>query len=174
MAEANSPLGSDRGWPRRRSSQGNCSSGPKWRASLATAKGVKLLDFGLAKMEPSATGMPAGELSDAGMILGTLRYMSPEQVQGKDADARSDIFSFGCVIYEVLTGKMAFDGATNASVIAAILEHEPQSLEGIAPPSITWIVRRCLAKDPDERWQSARDLRAALERAGESSTEIRR
>ncbi len=92
--------------------------------------------------------------------MGTLQYMSPEQLQGKEADARSDLFSFGCVLYELLTGKRAFDGTSAASVIAAILEREPAPLE-IAQP-LDRVVRRSLAKDPDQRFQTARDLKAAL------------
>jgi hypothetical protein len=87
--------------------------------------------------------------------------MSPEQLQGKEADARSDLFSFGCVLYEMLTGKRAFEGESAASVIAAILEREPAPLD-IAPP-LERVVRRCLAKDPDERFQTARDLKTALD-----------
>src|SRR6266487_2903741 len=99
-------------------------------------------------------------LTDAGQILGTLQYMSPEQLQGKEADARSDLFSFGCVLYEMLTGKRAFEGESAASVIAAILEREPAPLT--AAPPLERVVRRSLAKDPDQRFQTARDLKAAL------------
>jgi eukaryotic-like serine/threonine-protein kinase len=128
---------------------------------LATKQGIKLLDFGLAKQavrlsEEDATKALTGE----GQIVGTLQYMAPEQIQGKEADARSDLFSFGCVLYEVLTGKRAFDGTSSASVMAAILEREPAPLE-IAQP-LDRIVRRSLAKDPDQRFQTARDLKAAL------------
>jgi serine/threonine protein kinase len=86
--------------------------------------------------------------------------MSPEQLQGKEVDARSDLFSFGCVLYEMLTGKRAFDGQSAASVIAAILEREPAPLEVARP--LDRVVRRSLAKDPDQRFQTARDLKAAL------------
>ncbi len=135
---------------------------------LVTKQGIKLLDFGLAKQ-----AVRLGEddvtkaLTDQGQIVGTLQYMSPEQLQGKEVDARSDLFSFGCVLYELLTGKRAFDGTSAASVIAAILEREPAPLE-IARP-LDRVVRRSLAKDPDQRFQTARDLKAALAWALESS-----
>jgi Tol biopolymer transport system component len=88
--------------------------------------------------------------------------MSPEQLHGNEADARSDLFSFGCVLYETLTGKRAFEGQSAASVIAAILEREPPSIAAIAPPALDRVLSRCFAKDPEQRWQSARDLRAAV------------
>src|SRR5262249_2890511 len=130
---------------------------------LVTKQGVKLLDFGLAKRSASLQESEAtltGALTGKGEILGTLEYMSPEQLQGKEADARSDLFSFGCVLYEMLSGKRAFEGQSAASVIAAILEREPASID-MAPP-LERVVRRCLAKDPDERFQNARDLKTAL------------
>jgi eukaryotic-like serine/threonine-protein kinase len=129
---------------------------------LVTQKGIKLLDFGLAKQtalkEADATLTQA--LTGQGQILGTSQYMSPEQLQGKPADARSDLFSFGCVLYETLTGKRAFEGQSAASVIAAILEREPAPLP--TPTPLDRILKRCLAKDPDLRFQTARDLKAAL------------
>jgi eukaryotic-like serine/threonine-protein kinase len=122
---------------------------------LVTKQGIKLLDFGLAKQAPVIKETDATRaLTDQGQIVGTLQYMSPEQLQGKEADARSDLFSFGCVLYELLTGKRAFDGTNKASVIAAILEREPASLE--VPRPLDRIVRRSLAKDPDQRFQTAR------------------
>ncbi|HEU4694011.1 MAG TPA: protein kinase, partial [Vicinamibacterales bacterium] len=96
-------------------------------------------------------------------ILGTVAYMSPEQAMARPVDARSDIFSFGLVLYEMLTGQRAFDGSNPASVIAAILEREAPSVAGVAPPALDRVLQTCLAKDPDERWQSARDVRRALE-----------
>jgi eukaryotic-like serine/threonine-protein kinase len=130
---------------------------------LVTKKGIKLLDFGLAKqttaLEESDTTVTQA-LTGQGQILGTWQYMSPEQLQGKPADARSDLFSFGCVLYEALTGKRAFEGRSAASVIAAILEREPTPLPTTTP--LDRILKRCLAKDPDLRFQTARDLRAAL------------
>ncbi len=136
---------------------------------MLTRSGVKLLDFGLAKATPLATGSAgdetvAGALTREGEIVGTLQYMSPEQLQSKPADARSDIFSFGCVLYEMVTGRRAFDGANSASVIAAILEREAPPVAPLAPAELDWAIRRCLAKDPDDRWQTAVDLRATLER----------
>jgi eukaryotic-like serine/threonine-protein kinase len=134
---------------------------------LITKSGVKLLDFGLAKLGRGDTPLDDAALTRgitaAGTILGTLHYMSPEQLQGSPADARSDIFAFGLVLYEMLTGKRAFDGASAASIIAAILERPAPSVSEIAPSSLDRLIKRCLAKDPDERWQNARDIRAALD-----------
>ena len=130
---------------------------------LVGRQGVKLLDFGLARQtvaigEDDATVTEA--LTREGQIVGTLQYMAPEQLHGHKADARSDIFAFGCVLYEMLTGTRAFDGTSVASVIAAILEREPAPLA--AHSRLDRIVRKCLAKAPDERFQTARDLRAVL------------
>jgi serine/threonine protein kinase len=128
---------------------------------LVTKQGIKLLDFGLAKQTaPLNEADVTRALTGQGQILGTLQYMSPEQLQGKEVDARSDLFSFGCVLYELLMGKRAFDGSSPASVIAAILEREPAPLEVARP--LDRVVRRSLAKDPDQRFQTARDLKAAL------------
>ena len=125
---------------------------------------VKLLDFGLAKQQVTGLGPDdatiQGAMTKEGQITGTLQYMSPEQLDGKEADARSDIFAFGYVLYEMLSGRKAFSGSTAASVIAAIMEREPEPLQ-TAPP-LDRVIRRCLTKDPDERFQSARDLKAAL------------
>jgi eukaryotic-like serine/threonine-protein kinase len=130
---------------------------------LITKQGIKLLDFGLAKqagpVKDSESTVTRG-LTGQGQILGTLQYMSPEQLQSKDVDARSDLFSFGCVLYEMLTGKRAFEGASAASVIAAILEREPAPLN-LAPP-LERVIRTCLAKDPEQRFQTALDLKRAL------------
>jgi serine/threonine-protein kinase len=136
---------------------------------LVTKAGVKLLDFGLAKVGPA---MQAGEgtmtmaLTAKGEILGTFQYMSPEQINGREAGPESDIFSFGLVLYEMLTGKRAFDGSTPASVIAAILERPAPSVADLAPPALDRVLKRCLEKDPEKRWQSARDLKAELEWIG--------
>ena len=128
---------------------------------LVTKQGIKLLDFGLAKRSTllSETDVTRA-LTEQGQIVGTLQYMSPEQLQGKEADARSDLFSFGCVMYEMLTGNQAFDGKSTASVIAAILEREPSPLP--ASSGVDRVVRRCIAKDPDQRFQNAQDLKVAL------------
>src|SRR5277367_3432732 len=136
---------------------------------LVTKAGVKLLDFGLAKFSTPGSAIQAGEgtmtmaLTGKGEILGTFQYMSTEQVTGQDAGPRSDIFSFGLVLYEMLTGKRAFDGSSPASVIAAIMERPAPSIATIAPPALDRLLQRCLAKDPDDRWQSAKDLKAELE-----------
>src|SRR5262245_58744466 len=144
---------------------------------LVTKQGIKLLDFGLAKLTktkpgistaqsvahaPSESPTMAQTLTGEHMILGTPQYMSPEQAQGKPADARGDIFSFGLVLYEMLTGRRAFDGTNPAGVIAAILERDAPSVASVAPPALDRLLQRCLAKDPDERWQSARDVRHVL------------
>src|SRR5258708_1702376 len=130
---------------------------------LVTKPGIKLLDFGLAKQcaplkESDATLTQA--LTSQGQILGTLQYMSPEQLQGKETDARSDLFSFGCVLYEMLTGKRAFEGESAASVIAAILDREPAPLTVARP--LERIVRRALAKDPHQPFHTARPLTPPL------------
>jgi serine/threonine protein kinase len=129
---------------------------------LVTRNGIKLLDFGLAKLASSVKESDATMTASAGcgQIPGTLQYMSPEQLHGKDTDSRSDLFSFGCVFYELLTGKRAFDGESPASVIAAILEREPAKLESTAP--FEWVIHRCRAKNPEDRWQNAKDLKAAI------------
>jgi Tol biopolymer transport system component/tRNA A-37 threonylcarbamoyl transferase component Bud32 len=137
---------------------------------LVTKNGVKLLDFGLAKAERAKATSAADEtvtqaITQEGAILGTLQYMAPEQLQGKGADARSDLFSFGCVLYEMLTGKRAFEGESAPSVIAAVLEREPAPLE-VSPP-LERVVRRALAKDPEQRFQTAREVKTALEWAME-------
>ena len=136
---------------------------------LVNQNGVKVLDFGLAKFEhaPDVDGatktMP---LTSEGSILGTLQYMSPEQIEGKEADARSDIFSFGLVFYELITGKRVFEGSTQASLIAAILKDQPRpvsELQPVTPKALDRVIETCLEKDPDRRWQSAREVKHALE-----------
>jgi len=140
---------------------------------MLTKAGAKLLDFGLARVaEPAgiAGGLStfptqAKPLTEAGSLLGTFQYMAPEQLEGKEADARTDIFAFGSILYEMLTGRRAFEGKSQASLIAAILEREPApiaTLQPMTPHALERLVRRCLAKDPDERWQSAGDLAAEL------------
>ena len=139
---------------------------------VTKSAGVKLLDFGLAKIDRPVTvddATLAMGLTAKGTILGTLLYMSPEQVNGIEAGPRSDIFSFGLVLYEMITAKRAFEGATAASVIGAILERPAPSVADVAPAALDRLLRRCLEKDPENRWQTARDLRAALELVSQAS-----
>jgi serine/threonine protein kinase/Tol biopolymer transport system component len=146
---------------------------------MLTKSGVKLLDFGLAKaMAPSApagslTALPTQQgLTQEGTILGTFQYMAPEQLEGKEADGRTDIFAFGAVLYEMATGKKAFAGASQASLIAAILEREPpaiSSVQPMSPAALDRVVKTCLAKDPEDRWQSAADIKRELRWIGEGS-----
>lgn len=144
---------------------------------MLTNTGAKLMDFGLAKVPsimPSSSGAtatvatPGGSqpLTAQGMVVGTFQYMSPEQVEGKDADARSDIFALGAVLYEMATGKRAFHGRGQASIMSAILEDEPEPIVAInplMPPLLEHVILRCLTKNPEERWQSAQDLKLELE-----------
>ena len=137
---------------------------------MLTKGGVKLLDFGLAKLRRDAvqtvgtmTGVPTHTipLTGEGTLLGTLQYMAPEQLEGKDADQRTDVWALGLVLYEMVTGKPAFEGRSSASLIAAILEKQPAPLcasTPLTPPSLDRLVRQCLEKDPDKRFQSAHDL----------------
>ncbi len=135
---------------------------------ILTKTGPKLLDFGLAKLE-RADGVVEGvsgvtqttPLTGEGTIIGTIQYMSPEQLEGKEADERSDIFAFGSTLYEMITGQRAFKGGSQASLIAAILEREPEpvsQLKPMTPPGLDRLVKKCLAKNPENRWQSVRDL----------------
>ncbi len=136
---------------------------------LVTKSGVKLLDFGIAHKAPKPIAMDDATmtqtLSRPGTITGTLRYMSPEQLEGKEVGPASDIFSFGCVFYEAITGQRAFEASSAASLIAAILERHPPRLNPVQP-ALQRILDACLAKDPDERWQSASDLARELRWAG--------
>jgi Tol biopolymer transport system component len=144
---------------------------------MLTKSGVKLLDFGLAKAvaplggRSGATSLPtmAGgtgqNLTEAGTILGTFQYMAPEQLEGKEADARSDIFAFGAVLYEMATGKKAFSGKSQASLIGSILRDDPPAISEVAPmtpPALNRVVRTCLAKDPEDRFQTAHDVKLQL------------
>ena len=144
---------------------------------MIAASGVKLLDFGVGKLAAPVTGgtmTRESTLSQEGAIIGTLHYMAPEQLEGRAADARSDVFSFGAVLYEMLSGRRAFDGQSQASIIAAVLEAPTPKLTGVAGPlgpRIERVVTKCLAKNPDDRWQSARDLADELRWLGtEAST----
>ena len=115
-------------------------------------------------------------MTRTGAILGTVRYMAPEQIDGREVDARSDLFSFGAVLFEMLTAKRAFDGDSATMVRAAILRHEPppvSSLQPLAPPAIDAVVRRCLAKNPDERWRTAGDLVRELKQVFDGMVETR-
>ena len=146
---------------------------------MLTKSGAKLMDFGLAK--PSSLGKtsesgagpvlsaamtvtaasPVTPLTSAGTIIGTIQYMSPEQIAGQEADARSDIFCLGCILYEMLTGKRAFEGKSQISVASAILEKDPDPIakfQPLTPPALEHVVQTCLAKTPDCRWQSASDI----------------
>ena len=135
---------------------------------MLTKAGAKLLDFGLAKTSApvvavSGTMAPTTppNITVQGTILGTFQYMAPEQIEGIEADARTDIFAFGCVLFEMLTGKKAFEGKTRASLLGSILKDEPprvSTVQPLAPASLDRLVSTCLAKDPDDRYQSARDL----------------
>jgi serine/threonine-protein kinase len=135
---------------------------------MLTLSGVKLLDFGLAKVIGPSEGAGGistlatmANLTQEGVIVGTVQYMAPEQLDGKEADARSDIFSFGALLHEMATGRKAFSGATQASLISAILRDEPQPISQVqpmCPPALDRVVATCLAKNPDDRWQTARDL----------------
>ena len=149
---------------------------------MLTKSGTKLLDFGLAKLkQDAAPATPESQLptmksaiTGEGTILGTLQYMAPEQVEAKEVDARTDIFAFGAVVYEMATGKKAFEGKTSASVMAKILEADPppmSSLQPLTPPALDRVVKRCLAKDPDKRWQSASDLGEELKWIAEGGSQ---
>jgi eukaryotic-like serine/threonine-protein kinase len=146
---------------------------------LVTKSGIKLLDFGLAKIGQSVKPLDGATLTMAltgkNEIVGTLYYMSPEQLQaqadGREIDARSDIFSFGLVLYEMLTGKRAFEGSSPASVIAAIMERPAPSIADVAPPALDRVLRRCLEKDPDNRWQNVLNLKASFDLIALDGTE---
>ncbi|MEO8725990.1 MAG: protein kinase [Acidobacteriaceae bacterium] len=141
---------------------------------MLTKSGAKLMDFGLAKSAVAAvsasslsgvTFAPDKPLTSAGTVVGTFQYISPEQVEGKEADARSDIFALGAVLYEMATGKRAFEGKTTASVIAAVLERDPEPISSVrpmSPPALDRLVKACVAKDPDDRIQTVHDVKLQL------------
>ena len=150
---------------------------------MLTPLGAKLLDFGLAKpVSPLVSGMtltadtPRAAMTEEGTIVGTFQYMSQEQVEGKELDGRSDIFSFGAVLYEMVTGHRAFGGKSQLSVASAILEKEPEpitSTKPMTPATLDHAIRRCLAKDPEDRWQTARDLSMELKWISEGASQAR-
>jgi eukaryotic-like serine/threonine-protein kinase len=153
---------------------------------MLTKTGAKLMDFGLAKAIPThetpasgltmtLSGPSAGHpLTAQGTVVGTFQYMSPEQVEGKEADARSDIFALGAVLYEMATGHRAFEGKTTASVIAAVLERNPppvSTVQPMSPPALDRVVKTCVAKDPDERFQSVHDVKLQLQWIAEGGSQ---
>ena len=139
---------------------------------MLTKSGAKLLDFGLAKPALSRAAIASGTaatmtkaLTAEGRIIGTFQYMAPEQVQGREADTRTDLFALGAVLYEMVAGRRAFQGKSEISVMSAILEREPEPISAVqplAPPMLDHVIQRALAKDPDERWQSVADVKAEL------------
>jgi Tol biopolymer transport system component len=150
---------------------------------MLTPTGAKLLDFGLAKPAAplaslatlTATAVKQSPATEQGTIVGTFQYMSPEQIEGKELDGRSDIFSLGAVLYEMLTGQRAFPGKSQLSVASAILEKEPtpiNSIKPMTPPTLDHAIRRCFAKDQEERWQTARDLMLELKWIAEARSQV--
>src|SRR5208282_5680491 len=145
---------------------------------MLTKSGAKLLDFGLAKPSQNVAAMASGSMATMskpltveGKIVGTFQYMAPEQVQGQDADARSDLFALGAVLYEMITGKRAFAGKSQISVMSAILEKEPEpvsSVQPLASAALDHVIQRALAKDPNDRWQTSHDLIQELKWAGKA------
>jgi Tol biopolymer transport system component len=149
---------------------------------MLTKSGTKLLDFGLAKLKkdasPANVTLSKVSTEDAvtvqGTILGTLQYMAPEQLEGKEVDARTDIFAFGVVVYEMATGKKAFEGKSQASLIAKILETDPppmSSLQPMTPPALDRVVKKCLSKEPEKRWQAASDVSDELKWIAEGGSQ---
>lgn len=152
---------------------------------MLTRSGAKLMDFGLAKSAPAMAAVSSSSmtmeltsplasqpLTERGLVVGTFQYMSPEQVEGKEADTRSDIFALGSVFYEMASGKRAFEGKSNLSLVSAILEKEPEpitTVQPLAPPALDHVIRGCLAKNPEERWQSAGDIARQLRWISSSS-----
>jgi eukaryotic-like serine/threonine-protein kinase len=137
---------------------------------MLTRTGAKLLDFGLAKTDVAVVQVEGvtvhKPLTQEGTILGTFQYMAPEQLEGVEADARTDIFGLGCVLYEMATGRRAFQGASKTSLIAAIVSSQPEPISSVAPmtpPALDHVVQRCLEKNADDRWQSAHDIASELQ-----------
>ncbi len=155
---------------------------------MITKTGVKLLDFGLAKPLTTAGARPvsgasvlateaqvSAPLTERGTVLGTFQYMAPEQLEGGEADGRSDIFAFGAVLYEMATGKKAFTGKSQASLIGSILRDDPPSISEAAPmipPALNRVVKTCLAKDPEDRFQTAHDAKLQLEWIAEGGSQV--
>ena len=151
---------------------------------MLTRAGAKLLDFGLAKSAAAAATLLGGtavtsitppDLTVHGTILGTLQYMAPEQLEGLEVDARTDIFAFGALLFEMITGRKAFDGRTQASLIGAILRDQApaaSSVVAVTPPALDRVIAKCLAKDPDHRWQDAGDLRDELKWIAEGGRQV--
>ncbi|HEV2106282.1 MAG TPA: serine/threonine-protein kinase, partial [Candidatus Eisenbacteria bacterium] len=159
---------------------------------MVTRGGAKLMDFGLSRVTGLApaggSGTRLGALTQSptiaqpltaeGTLLGTFQYMAPEQLEGREADVRGDIWALGCVLYEMATGRRAFTGRSQASLIAAILERDPPALADVAapmaaaPPGLEWLIRHCLAKDPDERLQTAHDVKLQLQRIADGADPV--
>src|SRR5882672_3512350 len=151
---------------------------------MLTKTGTKLLDFGLAKLKQEVTPanvqlseLPTADdpLTAKGSIVGTLQYMAPEQLEGKDVDARTDIFAFGAVVYEMATRKRAFEGKSQASVISAIMSSDPapmSSLQPMTPRALDRVVKKCLAKEPEKRWQAASDVCDELKWIAEGGSQV--
>ena len=151
---------------------------------MLTKAGAELLDFGLAKwhvthpaalLESLPTMTREQPLTGEGQVVGTLQYMAPEQIEGRAVDARTDLFAFGALVHEMATGRKAFGGSTQTSLVAAILSAEPpaiSALQPLSPPALDRVVKKCLAKDPDERWQTARDLADALRWISQDSSHV--
>jgi Tol biopolymer transport system component len=149
---------------------------------MLTKQGSKLLDFGLARVDVPKTAssvsfLPTQQqaLTQAGTVLGTFQYMSPEQLEGGEADARTDIFAFGALLYEAMTGRKAFEGKSQASLISSIMAGSPPpitSLQPMTPPALERVITTCLKKDPDDRWQTAQDLAAELKWIAEGGSQI--
>ncbi len=134
---------------------------------MITRDGVKLLDFGLAKLRDNqnfstySQAPTKADVTEEGTIVGSLQYMAPEQLEGREADARTDLFAFGATLHEMVTGQKAFEGKSSISLMSAILKDTPEpitALQPVAPETLERVITTCLAKDPDDRWQSARDL----------------